>query len=388
MTPSHPRIERLRAWTPILLAILVLGGAGLALRSAPLSAQNDAAAPHHSHGDAMSDAAMARWVKDWFAQHPIVGAEPSPSATVADTFLSSGFAFDTDGSAATQVDTAHILTGQSILWRNLSGSHTATNGTGFADPNAGTMFDAPLNTTTDPTFSFTFGAAGTYPFFCRVHEGFNMRGVVVVADPAAADTFTASGTQFDTDGNPGTQVDTAFIFTGESILWKQLSGIHTVTNGTGSTDPSAGTKFDVPLDGTSTTFSFTFNDVGEFPFFCRPHEGFDMRGVVVVHSPVAAEPGTGSRGHLGFLSDPTPNPTTGGVSFRVAMPTAGRASLRVIDSRGQLVAEPFDRRFEAGTFDGGWNGITRQGVRAAPGVYYLRLTMTGFSATRRIVIAR
>src|SRR5262245_57258828 len=45
--------------------------------------------------------------------------------------------------------------------------------------------------------------------------------------PAAvfADTFIASGTTYD-NGKPGT-VDTSFITTGQSILWRATSGFHT-----------------------------------------------------------------------------------------------------------------------------------------------------------------
>jgi len=92
-------------------------------------------------------------------------------------------------------------------------------------------------------------------------------------------------------------------------------------------------------------------------------------------------------GRIGFVSEPAPNPTTGAVAFRVALPVAGRVSVQVFDVRGKLVAVPLDQDLGAGVFDAGWNGAARSGARAGPGVYHLRLSLPGYQATRRIVLA-
>jgi hypothetical protein len=181
-------------------------------------------------------------------------------------------------------------------------------------------------------------------------------------------------------------VDTAFILTGQSVLWRLFAGTHTVTNGTGSGDGSAGTLFDVPLQPGNSTFVFQFNSPGTFPFFCRFHEAFNMRGVVVVQDPVGVVHLGGGSG-IGFVSDPAPNPTGGGVAFRFALSTAGRARLVVLDARGRVVAEPVDRYLGVGTYGASWDGNTRSGVRAASGVYYLRLTVPGLTSTRRVILA-
>ena len=76
---------------------------------------------------------------------------------------------------------------------------------------------------------------------------------------------------------------------GDTVLWTWAGGSHTVTSGTGPTDPSVGVAFNsrAPTLVIGTTFSHTFNSTGDFPYFCTPHFAFAMTAVVhVVAAPV------------------------------------------------------------------------------------------------------
>jgi plastocyanin len=88
--------------------------------------------------------------------------------------------------------------------------------------------------------------------------------------------------RFDADDNNTTQVDTVTINAGDTISWIWREGGHTVTSGEGFFVPGAGDLFDVPVNISNQTFSFTFNDSGTFPYFCRPHELFNMKGIINV----------------------------------------------------------------------------------------------------------
>lgn len=196
----------------------------------------------------------------------------------------------------------------------------------------------------------------------------------------------ASSLRFDADGSLATVIDTVRITTGQAVLWQWISGLHTVTSGTGSADPNAGVLFDAPSQSTSPQFTFTFANPGTVPFFCRLHEDFNMKGVVVVTA-AAAVPAPGEP-RLGFAAAPWPNPTRGTVSVRFGLARAGPARLDVVDARGRRIVTPLDGWLDAGPYAQDWDGRTADGARAAPGVYYLRLRLPGYEATRAVVLAR
>ena len=382
--PLRPRRPR-RAAIVLLLIPVVAALAAFAVALRPPSAESsDAQTMHHDMGG-MDDAAMARWVHDWYAAHPARSGAVATAGAPVDTFLAINTIFNADHNAATQQDTVHIFAGQSVLWQWVNSSHTTTNGLGSSDPLAGSMWDVPL-TSAAPQFVREFDQTGLFPFFCRPHEGFGMKGAVSVAAPA--DTFLAAGTAFDTDNNPGTQVDTTYIPPGAAIMWRWVSGSHTVTSGTGSADPNVGQLFDVPLNSASPVLTFTFPNVGTFPFFCRPHEGFNMKGVVIVTTQLGVPPRAQVAARLAFVGEPAPNPTRMGVHFQFSLDRPGRVRADVFDVAGQRVAVVLDREVDAGIHPAAWDGRASGGAVARSGIYYLRLSAAGASVTRRIAVAR
>jgi plastocyanin len=209
---------------------------------------------------------------------------------------------------------------------------------------------------------------------------------VSAAKRTADAVVNASGFRFDADGNAGTAVDTVKINTGESVQWVRLDGSHTVTNGTGFADPNAGTLFDAPLNAVDDEFIFTFEQPGTYPFFCRPHEAFTMKGVVVVSSPTGVTPLPGTVSRVGFTRDPAPNPTAHGVEFEFALRSSGTVRIEVFDARGARVATVADRAFPPGAWRGRWDGTRSDGGAAGAGVYWLRLAGPELSQSRRVVI--
>jgi len=82
-----------------------------------------------------------------------------------------------------------INVGDTVEWVWTGGFHTVTNGTGAADPAAGTLFDATLS---GGNFSYTFTSAGDVPYFCRPHETLGMTGIIRVTDQVANDASNFS----------------------------------------------------------------------------------------------------------------------------------------------------------------------------------------------------
>ena len=105
-----PPSRGLIAWIIALVAAIFIVFA-LASRAGTL---NEPAAHEHS-GMTMGQAAMQREIREWYAQHPAHGG--SLLGAGADTFRVFNFRFETDANAGTQVDTAKVLVGQSVLFK-------------------------------------------------------------------------------------------------------------------------------------------------------------------------------------------------------------------------------------------------------------------------------
>lgn len=80
-----------------------------------------------------------------------------------------------------------------------------------------------------------------------------------------------------------------------------------------------------------------------------------------------------------------PNPFSARAAIRFELPAAGRVSLAVYDAAGRRVGTLADGDFAAGKYLRSWDGRGDTGVRAAPGVYFVRLIAPGGTLTRAIV---
>jgi Secretion system C-terminal sorting domain len=80
-----------------------------------------------------------------------------------------------------------------------------------------------------------------------------------------------------------------------------------------------------------------------------------------------------------------PNPARTVLSFSLSLPEAGRASVKVFNVEGRLVATAFEGTLSAGPHD--VSSDTAE-LGLAAGVYFLRLDALGRQETRRFVLVR
>ncbi len=107
---------------------------------------------------------------------------------------------------------------------------------------------------------------------------------------ASAVTNSTGGKNVSIVSGASTLADKAFspnpinVKGGSSVTWTNKDNVaHTVTSGTGPSDPNKGKEFDSglsPLLGPGKTFSHTFKTAAEIPYFCQIHP--TMVGKVVV----------------------------------------------------------------------------------------------------------
>lgn len=88
------------------------------------------------------------------------------------------------------------------------------------------------------------------------------------------------------------------------------------------------------------------------------------------------------------LAQNRPNPFNPATSIVFDLPRAGRATLRIYDLAGRLVATLADGALAAGRHTLRWDGRDAQGAAVASGVYLYRLESADFTATKRMVLAK
>ncbi len=214
--------------------------------------------------------------------------------------------------------------------------------------------------------------------------------------------ITVENWRFDADENNNTQVDTLTISQNDTIQWDWVEGFHTITSGLSSSpDDNPGELFDVPSDPDNTFFQFAYLDEGDFPYFCRPHEGLNMKGLIRVQvvSGIDDESHSGARLPGAFsLSQNYPNPfnplTTITFQIQALENSPGeksgvrQVSLDVYDTRGRKVRTLVRDALPPGERSVIWDGRGDSGEVLASGAYFYRLTVDERSVSRKMILAR
>jgi hypothetical protein len=88
------------------------------------------------------------------------------------------------------------------------------------------------------------------------------------------------------------------------------------------------------------------------------------------------------------LEPMTPNPFRRSTSVRYVVPDSAPVRVEVFDVRGRRVRTLVKRTVSAGEFRATWDGRNEQGLRASPGIYFLRLPAPGTERTVKGVLLR
>ena len=190
-----------------------------------------------------------------------------------------------------------VPVGGTVFWNNEdTAAHTVTSGTPNAGPDG--VFDSSLFMSGD-TFEFTFEEPGEYDYFCMVHPW--MVGKVLVGDveemvveeepeplPESDNTAPLSATVSVPEGSsvPGCEETNecyipyeVTIDVGGKVIWtNDDTAAHTVTSGMPSPGPDG--VFDSSLFMSGASYEFTFNEPGEYDYYCMVHPW--MTGKVIV----------------------------------------------------------------------------------------------------------
>jgi hypothetical protein len=142
----------------------------------------------------------------------------------------------------------------------------------------------------------------------------------------------------------------------------------------------------VPL---TSTFRFRVRacDVGGGSLLEAALDDFALTTRVYGAVAVGALPG-GAPARLAFAGNVAPNPVAAGgmahISFVVPR-TTGATRLQVVDLAGRVVATLVNAPLSPGRYSVPWDGTTAHGGLARAGVYFVKLSAEGASATTRLV---
>jgi plastocyanin len=210
--------------------------------------------------------------------------------------------------------------GTAVEWKNDDQiGHTSTSGVP-GEPDAGSIWDSGT-LILDKTFTHTFGEEGEFVYFCRFHPTSMRATITVVAANTATDTTTddaadevAATDDSEATGDSGGDGETVkvtdevtfeiqpaaepepvtvsvdiidfqhqdlTIEVGTTVTWTNRDTVsHTTTSGT---PLSPNGLWDSELLSNGATFSHTFDETGDFAFFCIPHS-FMKATVTVIES--------------------------------------------------------------------------------------------------------
>ncbi len=113
---------------------------------------------------------------------------------------------------------------------------------------------------------------------------------------------------------------------------------------------------------------------------------FDPSGFVIRMSGSVGAPLVDASGERTTHMLAWPNPTRGAASIALDLPNNIAGSVEIFDATGRLVRRIHDGPITAGRRTIAWDGRDRDGAKAAPGVYTVRLESSTLREAQKIVV--
>lgn len=272
-----------------------------------------------------------------------------------------------------------INQGDTVVWKFISGNHSATSGTvaNFVEiPDL--IWDSGI-LSPGQTFSFTFNSLGTYPYYCIPHgiggDGSGaMVGVISILP-------TGQTGQIVTISNFIFLPDTLTISKDEVVTWIIMGGMHSTTSGTSCT--SDGIWNSEIMDSVGQTFSYTFTtDNTAYPYYCIPHcASNNMTGIINVGTvPVGIHDNITNRFESFQIY---PNPFNNNAVIEYEISEQSDVTLKIYDLLGNEVKTLVNKSRGANLFK-----INASDLGYTNGVYFYRITAGDYQKSGKMILER
>ena len=165
-------------------------------------------------------------------------------------------------------DVANVPQGYTVEWTNAdSAAHTVTSAVDF-----GETFDSSLMSAGDVfTLDTTDLAIGEYEYLCIVHPW--MVATLVIEEPkevVKVEVAIPEGAAIPEDGQIYYDPEVIDVTIGTVVIWENLDNtMHTATSG--NPDAGADGVFDSDIMSAGDKYEFTFNDAGNYDYYCILH---------------------------------------------------------------------------------------------------------------------
>jgi plastocyanin len=228
-------------------------------------------------------------------------AEEQPAAEAGTTSIAILQGAAVQGSPDYDPDSAQVPVGNKIVWDNQDAvPHTATSGTGPSDPNSAQLFDTSIINGGESSSAVELQGVAegqTIPYYCIVHPymtaeltiaagggqggaggaqtGGNQTGATGGSGSAAAGGPTINILEgAAVQGSPDYEPEELTAKKGDEITVVNQDAVpHTVTSGTGPSDPNSAQLFDTSIinGGESAKLSLAQVEPGQHDYYCIVH---------------------------------------------------------------------------------------------------------------------
>lgn len=178
---------------------------------------------------------------------------------------------------------------------------------------------------------------------------------------------------------------------GDVVRWQRMATLfHTTTSGQSSNPLHLpGALWDQTIDGTTTTFDYTFNDLGTFPYFCRFHEFAvpPMKGTVIVEEKSTPVKEGAFQRRFAF-GQAFPNPFSSSISINLTIEPNKPLEVGIYSVTGKRIGVLFSGTTTDESYLFHWDGLDFSERRLPSGVYFLRAESEGEVITQRVSLVR
>jgi hypothetical protein len=165
------------------------------------------------------------------------------------------------------------------------------------------------------------------------------------------------------------------ITVGDIVKWTNNSGTHNVR----ANDDSF---FSGPAAPAPWEFTHTFNAVGDFPYYCEPHQGMGMTGTIIVQEPVSV-PNDELITEEFELKQNYPNPFNPSTSIQYAISTRQFVTLKVYNILGDEIATLVNEEKPSGVYD-----VKFDAAGLSSGMYIYKLQAGSFVETKKMIMLK